>query len=291
MQQDSVDNRYTIIKNIGQGSYGTVKLAISKKTGSQIAIKIIPLTEQNKTNVIQEILSLKKVSAPNCNVYVVCYYDSFVDPYTGSVVVEMEYIEGPNIMIYTHPARISGDLTLLYDTAKKFLIAMLNALKYIHSKNIIHNDVKPGNIVVGKNKVPVLVDLGISCIAQEAVNSICTTPYNKVIGDCCKEMSGTSLYIPPETMYKVRYPQSDLWSLGSTAYEIITGNNIWSLDVTQFSPISLMGQVINRFNSGTLPNVLNTGDYQLDAVVNGFLKYDPSLRMSIDQALSILGVQ
>ena len=289
MQQDSVDNRYTVIKNIGQGSYGTVKLAISKKNGSQVAIKIIPLTEQNKNNVIQEILSLKKLSIPNCNFYVSCYYDSFIDPYTNSVVIEMEYIEGPNIMTYTHPARLSSDLTLLYSAAKKFLIAMLNALKYIHSKNIIHNDVKPGNIVVGKNKGPVLVDLGISCITQEAVNSICTTPYNKVIGDCCKEMSGTSLYIPHETIYEVRYPQSDLWSLGSTAYEIITGNNIWSLDVTQFSSINLMAQVINRFNSGVLPNVLNTGDYQLDAVVNGFLKYDPSLRMGIDQALTILG--
>ena len=165
---------------------------------------------------------------------------------------------------------------------------MLSGLKYIHSKNILHNDVKPSNIVVGGNKVPVLVDLGISCITQQAVNAICTTPYNKVIGDCCNEMSGTSLYIPPEIIREVRYPSSDLWSLGSTVYEIVTGNNIWSLNVGSYSAVGLMAQVINNFNQNILPNKLQSGDYQLDTVVNSFLQYDPSVRMTIDQALAIL---
>ena len=290
MEEDTITNRYNIIRKLGQGSYGIVNLAVSKKTGSQVAIKIIPLTEQNQSNVIQEISSLKLASIPNCNPYVVCYYDSFIDPSTFSVVLEMEHIDGPNIMEYTQPARTTGNTKLLIDTSKKLLIAMLNGLKYIHTKGIIHNDVKPGNIVVGKNKVPVLVDLGISCVVQAAVTEICTKPYNSIIGNCCQEMSGTSLYIPPEIIYEIRYPESDLWSLGSTVYEIMTGSNIWSLNTSQFTPINIMAQVIMKFNSKTLPNKLNTGDYQLDTVVNSFLTYDPTARMSIDEALIVLKI-
>lgn len=288
MQEDTVNNRYEIVKEVGRGAYGSVHEAISKKTGAKVAIKIVPLTETNKKNLVQEILSLRKLSQPNCNPYVVCYYDSFYNAITNSIVIEMEYVHGVDLMTYTQPARSSRDLSLLYRTAKMSLIAMLNGIKYIHSKGLLHNDIKPGNIVVDENKVPILVDLGISCVTQEAVKSICTVPYNKVVGDCCQEMSGTSLYIPPEVLKDVRYPQSDLWSLGATIYELVTGTNIWGLDVFKFTPVNLMAQVIIKFTQGTLPNKLNTGDYQLDTIVNGFLKYDPLTRMSIDQALVLI---
>jgi len=253
-----------------------------------VAIKIIPLTDSIRENVFREILSLQKLSQSSCNPYVVCYYDSFYEQSSKSVVIEMEFVRGPDVMKYTQPARTSGDLGLVYSATKMLLIAMLKGIKYIHSEGLLHNDIKPANIVVGYNRVPVLVDLGISCVTRNAIESICTTPYNKVIGDCCKEVSGTSLYIPPEVLNIVRYPQSDLWSLGATAYEIATGDNIWSLDVREFSPAILMAQVIMKLSQGVLPNKLNTGDYQLDTVVNGLLVYDPMSRISIDDALEIL---
>ena len=288
MQEDTVNNRYEVIKKIGQGAFGTVHLAISKQKGTQVAIKIIPVTDQNRENVVQEISSLSQLSTPNCNPYVVCYYGSFIDSAIGSVVIEMEYIDGPDIMVYTQPLRVSGDRLLLYRTSKLLLVAMLSGLQYIHQNGIIHNDVKPSNILVRHNKVPVLADLGISCITQEAVKAICTEPYNKVVGDCCREMAGTSLYLPPEALKDIRYGTSDLWSLGATVYNIVTGDNIWSLNTTQYTPVNLMAQVIKKFTDETLPNRLVTGDQGLDTVVNSFLQYDPTARMDIGQALGVL---
>ena len=209
----------------------------------------------------------------------------------GSVLLESEndvkiYI----VMEFNKPLlenkKINSKLNI---NAKQLLIAKLLGIKVIHQKGILTNDIKPSNIVVGAGNIPVLVDFGISCFVQEAIKNICTEPYNKIIGPCCQESLGTPLYLPPEIMKNVRYPASDLWSLGATVYRIITGTNIWSLDIFQFSNINLVAQVVSKFTQGILPNQLNTGDQQLDTIVNSFLQYDPSFRMNIDQALIILG--
>ena len=288
MNQDSITNRYQIIKQIGKGGQGTVLLALSKSTGQEVAIKIISLTPSNRDNAIQEISAIKSISNPNCVPYVACYYDSFYDPSTNQVVIEMEYVRGPNIAEYTQSLRNTGNRELLILTTKLLLKAMLIGLKFIHSHNIIHNDVKPNNIVVNSNKVPVLVDFGISCFTQESITPACTQPYGKVVGNCCNSMAGTSIYLPPEAIRGVRYDSSDLWSLGATAYEIMSGLNIWNLDVAMYDPMGLLQAVANKIKTGTQPNKLNSGDTNLDAVVNGFLVYDPSARISINQALMML---
>lgn len=288
MNQDLISNRYDIVRQIGQGGQGTVYLATSKQTGQQVALKIIPVTAANRNMALQEIAALKAISYPNCIPYVVCYHDSFYDPTSNQAVIVMEYIQGPTVSTYTQPLRNQGNRQLLILTSKLLLKAALHGLKFIHSHNILHNDIKPSNIIVGSNKVPVVVDFGISCLVQQAMNAACTQPYGKVVGNCCNTMAGTSIYLPPEATKNVRYPSSDLWSLAATVYEIMTGMNIWGLDVRQYDAYGLMREVVNRINQGVLPNRLNSGDPKLDMVVNNFLSYDPSSRMSIDQALAYL---
>ena len=288
MNQDLITNRYEIIREIGKGGQGTVWLARSKRTGQEVAIKIIQLTPANRDMALQEISAIKSISSPNCIPYVVCYHDSFYDSTTNQAVIEMEYIRGPNIAQYTQPLRNQENRDLLILTTKLLLKAMLIGLKFVHSYNILHNDIKPSNIVVGSNKVPVLVDFGISCFVHEAIRAACVLPYGKIVGKCCNTTSGTSIYLPPESTKNVRYPSSDLWSLAATAYEIMTGMNIWGLNVVNYDPMGLMREVVNRFNQGVQPNKLNSGDNNLDMVVNSFLSYDPSNRMGIDQALSLL---
>lgn len=289
MNQDYISSRYQLTKKIGQGGQGSVWLGQSNRSGKEVAIKLIDITPANQKNVFQEILALKSISKPNCNPYVACYYDSFYDPTTNQAVIEMEYIKGPNIAQYTQPLRSSANRPLLIKTTKLFLKATLIGLKFIHSHGVLHNDIKPNNIVVSPAKVPIIVDFGISCFVQNALNSVCTSPYNKIINNCCNSMSGTSIYLPPEVIRDVRYPSSDLWSLGATAYEIMSGMNIWGINVLAYDPYQLVGVVTDKFRTNTLPNKLVSGDSVLDTVVNGFLVYDPSLRLTIDQALTLLG--
>lgn len=278
MNLDSISNRYQLMQQIGKGGQGTVYLAKSKLTNEEVALKVIQLTPTNQENVIREIGTIKSMSNPHCIPYIVCYHDSFYDQVLNQVVIEMNYVKGPNIAQYTQPLRNSGNRPLLILTTKLFIKAMLIALKFIHSHGILHNDIKPSNIVVGHDKVPVLVDFGIACFT-----SFCNNLEN-----CCITNAGTSIYLPPEVIKKVRYPGSDLWSLGATAYEIMSGMNIWNLNVMSYDPMGLLREVINLFKNNIQPNKLMSGDKILDDVINGFLLYNPSDRMSIDQALILL---
>ena len=289
MQQDLITNRYyNNLVQIGQGGQGKVWRGISKRTNQEVAIKTINLTSTNRTMAMQEIMALTAISYPNCIPYVVCFHDSFYDSTTNQVVIEMDYISGPTVSEYTQPLRNRGDRPLLILSSKILLRAVLTGLKFIHHHNIIHNDIKPANIIVGSNRVPVIVDFGISCFTLDAMRAVCTQPYNKVIDDCCVINVGTSIYLPPEVMQQIRYPSSDLWSLGATVYEIMTGMNIWGLEHMRDDPYGLLRQVMNNFKYGIKPNILNSGDTNLDMIVNNFLSYDPSTRMSIDQALIYL---
>jgi serine/threonine protein kinase len=288
MNQDYISTRYQLLRQIGKGGQGTVWLARSNRTGKEVAVKIIQLSPANRDSSLQEIATIKAISTPNCMPYVVCCYDSFFEPSTNQAVIEMEYIKGPTILEYTQPLRNSGNRLLLIPTTKLCIKAVLLGLQFIHAHNVLHNDVKPSNIVVNHNKVPVLVDFGISCFTQDAVKAICTQPYNKVIGNCCSTTSGTPTFIPPEDIKGIRYPSSDLWSLGATAYEIMSGMNIWGINIAAYDPMGVLYQVIDRFKAGIQPNKLISGDANLDIVVNNFLSYEPSNRMSINQALSLL---
>jgi len=287
MKQGSINN-YQLIQQAGKGGQGTVWLARSKLTGNDVALKVITLTPTNRDNALQEISSITSISYPKCIPYLSCYHDSFYDPLTNQIVIEMRYVKGVNVAEYTQPLRTTGNRPLLILTTKLLIKTMLLALQFVHSHGIIHNDIKPSNIVVGLDKVPVLVDFGISCLVQDAINSICAQANNNIVGPCCQTLAGTSIYMPPEITKGVRYPQSDLWSLGATAYEIMSGLNIWNISVSQYNPNDLLREVVNKFNTGVLPNRLVSGDTNLDMVVNGFLIYDPSARMSINEALALL---
>ena len=277
MNLDTFNNRYKIIGQIGKGAFGTVYLAISKNTGTKVAVKVVPITSSNEDKILREVVALENLSRPVCNPYVICYYDHFIDRNTNEMVIEMEYVQGPTVLNYTQILRDTNNIPLLNLTGRRLLEAMLLALKYVHGRNIIHNDIKPSNIVVSDTKIPILVDFGISCFATD----MCPEK-------CCRESSGTSLYLPPESIKGVRYPSSDLWSLGSTVYTLVTGNNIWSINISQ-NPINLTRQVFDKFKNRVLPNKLNTDDMILNNIVNGFLVYNIHDRMSIDQALGMLG--
>jgi hypothetical protein len=67
----------------------------------------------------------------------------------------------------------------------------------------------------------------------------------------------------------------------------MSGDNIWGIPMNM-DPMEILNQVLLKIRSGTQPNRLVTGDSSLDEIVNSFLTYDPSERMSIDQALSML---
>ena len=203
-------NDFEFLQLLGSGGFGSVYLA-RYKDGNVFAIKELNLEKYSKilgTFNIRKVLKeigmeidvLKRLSTyPTCHPHIVCYYDDF--KHDGNYYIVMEYIDG-----YTLDNILNiGDY--LMDIVKQ----ILETLIYIHQKGVAHSDIKPENLMLGKNDKNVyILDFGISCLKEE-----------------CKGFYGTEKYMAPETKnYGIRTISSDIWSLGITIKVLNNDNNV-----------------------------------------------------------------
>lgn len=292
-ENNQILSKYIIIRQLGKGSQGAVYLAVRKTDNMKVAIKIIKVTgkveeiEKEIDKSLIEIELLKTVSAePECNVYISCYIEHIVDWSDNKIYLVMEYIDGPNLKEYVEPLYETQDsatlIKIVYETTK----AMAIALKHVHNHGILHQDIKPENIVVDKSTgIPKLVDFGLACQAMAKDDSLCIGPNDEEIGICCVAGGGTYSYLAPERIiYDVRYPQSDVWSLGATMYSLITGKIIWGNRDPSTTTIDMLKQAIYLEE----PEELNSGIDLLDNLINDMTMKNITKRLTIDKILYML---
>ena len=288
---------YNILKSLGKGGQGSVLLVTKKQKGEKkeskkIALKkilVVPKNDEKLEYAIEkallEIRILEKISKPFCNPYISCYYDHYVNYKDGIIYIEMEYIEGPTFDEYRKQLfnRLPLDLDYIAGQIYKIIKNIVLALQTIHKNGILHLDVKPQNIIISEKDGAKLVDFGMSCFAIPADNSICTLPYNKIIGECCKDGGGTLLYVAPERLLKnIRYPQSDIWSFGATLYTVFEDRLIWPIKPTK------MTEYYYYAASNLTPRQLDTGIQPLDDIINGMTRKKIEERLTIDEILKKL---
>jgi serine/threonine protein kinase len=121
----------------------------------------------------------------------------------------MEYIDGVDLDVIMHNYTAQGELMPHYDVIR-IVEAISSALDYAHKQGVIHRDIKPSNIMVERDGRPVLTDFGLALRLSEGT-----------IGDTF----GSPHYISPEQARNSgnAVSQSDLYSLGVVAYELLTG--------------------------------------------------------------------
>ncbi|XP_077596333.1 serine/threonine-protein kinase 36 [Stigmatopora nigra] len=195
-------NSYHTLELVGEGSFGRVHKGMVKFTGKVVALKFIPKTGRSK----KELQSLKKeidimsnLQHPN----IVKLFDSFETE--TEVVVVTEYAEGQLFQI------IEDDGSLPEYQVCEIACQLVSALYYLHSRRILHRDMKPQNILFDKNGVVKLCDFGFA-----RAMSISTMVLTSI--------KGTPLYMSPELVAEKPYDHNaDLWSLGCILYELHTG--------------------------------------------------------------------
>ena len=142
-------------------------------------------------------------------------------------------------------------------------------LKSLHDKNILHQDIKPENIIVDKNtRIPILVDFGLSCVTNPKGEDMC------IFDKCCKS-GGTVEFMASERLsliFSVGYPKSDVWSLGATMYYIIFKEHIRDPRMIQIAKIERV----------------NTEIELLDNLLNGMTEKNIEERFSVDFILEML---
>lgn len=201
-----INDRYEIIKTIGEGGMANVYLANDTILERKVAIKVLRGDLSNDEKFIRrfkrEALSVSNLSHPN----IVEVYD--VGEEDGNYYIVMEYIEGKTLKQLLQKR---GALTLT--EVIDIMSQLTDGLAHAHEAYIIHRDIKPQNIMIEDNGLVKITDFGIAM----ALNSTQLTQTNSVMGSVH--------YLPPEQANgKGSTIKSDIYSLGILMYELLTGS-------------------------------------------------------------------
>ena len=121
----------------------------------------------------------------------------------------MELVNGVSLLSYLK----SKPNRRLEDSEAKFIFRqVLDGIKYLHSKNIYHRDIKLENLIINENNTVKIIDFGFATITQKT----------KLLNFFC----GTPSYMPPEIVQKKDYfgESADIWSSGILLYTILCGS-------------------------------------------------------------------
>ena len=200
------EGRYTIVNVIGSGGMATVYGAYDQISGRSVAIKMMNKKLEHNARQIKlftnEANALSLLSHPN----IVQVYNTMITNSTKYII--MEYVEGITLKKHIDHRGALPEREVLYYASQ-----ILSALDYMHSKGIVHCDIKPQNIILLQNGSIKVADFGIARL--------------DAMLDRSKEKSDTALgtvyYVSPEQAQgKAPRAESDLYSLGVMLYEAMT---------------------------------------------------------------------
>ncbi|WP_372371582.1 protein kinase [Candidatus Uabimicrobium sp. HlEnr_7] len=203
-----LQNDYEILSQIGQGGMGVVYKARQKNPNRLVAIKIIKTSYTNARRFQREMEIISQLNHPCIGkVYSANAED-------GCKYLVMDYIRGESLNSYLEKNSISLKQKL------KIFLKIAEALSYAHKKGVIHRDIKPDNIMVTTEGVPVLIDFGLAKRMDSREFDLTKTG----------EVMGSPHYMSPEQVSGKRSAinhRTDIYSMGTILYELICGQRMF----------------------------------------------------------------
>src|SRR5579859_870659 len=193
---------YRLLVLLGRGGYAEVYLGEHVYLKTLAAIKVFPpfLTEQDRDAFLHEAQTLARLIHP----HIVRILEGSVDG--GIPFLVMDY--APNGTLRDrHP---EGE-RLALETILAYVKQVANALQYAHDEQLIHRDIKPGNLLLGRHKEVLLSDFGLAVAARRSLTQT------------QQEVAGTVAYMAPEQIEGRAQQASDQYSLGIVVYEWLSG--------------------------------------------------------------------
>eukprot|EP00930_Biecheleria_cincta_P005952 TRINITY_DN106915_c0_g1_i1.p1 TRINITY_DN106915_c0_g1~~TRINITY_DN106915_c0_g1_i1.p1 ORF type:complete len:468 (-),score=88.03 TRINITY_DN106915_c0_g1_i1:38-1441(-) len=268
---------YQVQQLIGRGSFGMVLAASEVRTLQKTALKIVPCDHLDSAQAskareaaLSEASILKRLLHPN----IVTCYDMCWDAERAIVWLALEYMDGGDIQAVLSNRRASAGEPFEACFVRQVLASIGSALRFVHRENILHRDVKPGNMLLshrwseaqpGVTEIK-LADFGIAKLI-EATGS-------------ARTVIGTPLYLAPEMVSGRMYgPATDAWALGVCLYELATLQRPFEAG----NQLALARQIVDEPHE-PVPEDL---PQDLAQAIAGLLEKDEHQRMNLGQALRL----
>ncbi|XP_063078271.1 interferon-induced, double-stranded RNA-activated protein kinase-like [Engraulis encrasicolus] len=249
---------YNIMECIGRGGFGTVYKG--SYLGTQAAVKIIkqdPRTEDRK--IANEFRIPSRLSHPNI-VQMMAVAKSETE-----ILIANAYIHGADLDDVLHG---DGPVKLQEEDKLSVALDISKAVEYIHWKGIIHQDLKPANIMVAAdNGKAYLTDWGLANLIEAVTNS---------------KLVGTPMYVARECLVECEKSttMSDMWSLGITFLEMFTDSKPWLYRTLQ--------ELRKLLKQKSTPHAMSKLQSAHQDIVLPLLEYDPESRMKVKDLVALL---
>ena len=223
--------QYKILHLLGKGGMATVYLGIHETLGKKVAIKILNDDLARKPNARKRFLSEAKSMANLSHPNIIPVIDLIEED--NNVAFVMEYVEGKTLKEY-----IEEKGSLSNSEIKILLCQIINALKYVHEKGMVHRDVKPSNFVMSGVNTLKLFDFGIAKNRDASIADYTETQTT--------QQMGTPMYMSPEQIKSTKNVNShtDIYSLGVLLWQMVKG--VAPYNTSSISAFELQTQIVNE---------------------------------------------
>lgn len=206
-QQGRMIGHFRLLELVGTGRFGAVYRALDTKLSRVVAIKI-PRKDDFSLHTLHMFEREAKAAAALSHPNIVRLYE--VVTIDGAKLIVSEFIFGDDLKVF-----LSADGFASTNEIIKFMLKTTEAVQHAHQHGVVHRDLKPGNILVDRDRQPHLTDFGLA--KMEATEQTMTTYKDQLVG--------TLAYMSPEQasgrIHDAKAP-SDIFSLGVILYELLT---------------------------------------------------------------------